>query len=301
MQPRGCQAPDRVTLAPPRSARTAESTRPPRRGKHIPSLPEGRAVGAPRRVAGRAWTGAGAAGTLAAGRGEGREGAMTEAEWLACADPQPMLESLRGKGSDRKLYLFASACCRRARRLLNDPRSRRAVEAAELFADGLIGEEERWRAASEAEDAEGPDNPGWAGPYYVACDTFDAETAAYYARAGLSPGAPESGINAVRPDEPAVVAEARSQCDPLRDLFGNPFRPASSDPAWLTPDVIALALAAYDQRTLPSGTLGPARLALLADALEEAGCDNADLLAHLRGEGPHVGGCWAVDLAMGRG
>jgi hypothetical protein len=86
----------------------------------------------------------------------------------------------------------------------------------------------------------------------------------------------------------------------VRDVFGNPFRAASLDPAWLTPDVLSLAQAAYEERTLPAGTLDPARLALLADALEDAGCGDADILSHLRGEGPHVRGCWAVDLCLGR-
>jgi hypothetical protein len=226
---------------------------------------------------------------------------MTEAEWLACTDPDVMLGYLGRAVGDRKLSLFACACCRRTWQLLNDPRSRGAVEAAELFADGLIGEEELRDAASEAEDADGPDNPGWAGAYYVACDTFDAQTAAYYARAGLSPGARESGINAVRPDEPELVAEARPQCDLVRDLFGNPFRAVPVDPAWLNADVRALAQAAYEERALPAGTLEPERLALLADALEDAGCASADLLGHLRSEGPHVRACWAVDLVLGKG
>jgi hypothetical protein len=72
------------------------------------------------------------------------------------------------------------------------------------------------------------------------------------------------------------------------------------DPAWRTPKVASLAEAAYEQRLLPSGELDPARLAVLADALEEVGA-GGDLLAHLRSRGPHVRGCWAVDLATGRG
>jgi hypothetical protein len=62
----------------------------------------------------------------------------------------------------------------------------------------------------------------------------------------------------------------------------------------------ALATAASDNRILPAGTLEPARLAVLADALEEAGCDNADILNHLRNSGPHVRGCWAVDGCLTR-
>jgi hypothetical protein len=83
-------------------------------------------------------------------------------------------------------------------------------------------------------------------------------------------------------------------------VVGNPFRPVTLSPGWRAPQVLALAQAAYEQRELPAGTLDLARLAILADALEEAGCDQADLLAHPRGPGPHVRGCWAVDLLLGK-
>lgn len=69
-------------------------------------------------------------------------------------------------------------------------------------------------------------------------------------------------------------------------------------PSWLTPTVKALAEAAYEQR-LNNGTLDPDRLLVLADALEDAGCTDAEILQHLRGPGPHVGGCWVIDLLRG--
>src|SRR5262249_50592744 len=80
--------------------------------------------------------------------------AVTQAEWDGCADPQPMLDFLRGKASDRKLRLFAAACCRQVWHLLTDERSRRGVEVAERHSDGLAGEETRlavWRDASTAQ------------------------------------------------------------------------------------------------------------------------------------------------------
>jgi hypothetical protein len=84
------------------------------------------------------------------------------------------------------------------------------------------------------------------------------------------------------------------------DIFGNPFRPVLVDPKCLTPTVTSLATAAYEERSLPSGELEPARLAVLADALEEAGCQDPSILAHLRSPGPHVRGCWPLDLILGR-
>ena len=86
----------------------------------------------------------------------------------------------------------------------------------------------------------------------------------------------------------------------VRDIFGNPFCPVSFDPAWRNSTVTALATAAYEERLLPSGHLEGDRLAILADALEDVGCDNADILSHLRGPGPHVRGCFVIDLLLGK-
>jgi hypothetical protein len=79
----------------------------------------------------------------------------------------------------------------------------------------------------------------------------------------------------------------------LLDVFGNPFRPVAVDPAWRTPDVITLAEGIYADRASD-------RMPILADALQDAGCDNEDVLSHCRGGGPHVRGCWVVDLVLGK-
>ncbi len=221
---------------------------------------------------------------------------MTETEWLVCTDPDAMLRQLGRTASERKLRLFACACCRRNWHLLTDPRSQRAVEAAEAYADDRIDEDELRDAAFEAEDAGSPDNPGWAGPYYAACDTFDAETAAFYARVGLSPIARESGINAVPADAPELVAEARAQCELLREIFGNPFRPptlADTVRAWNEGKVAQLALAIDEDR-------GFDRMPILADALTEAGCTDAAILEHCRAVHTHVRGCWIIDLLLSK-
>ncbi len=79
----------------------------------------------------------------------------------------------------------------------------------------------------------------------------------------------------------------------IRDIFGNPFRPVAFDPSWRTSTALAIAQGIYDDRAFD-------RLPILADALQDAGCENADLLNHLRSEGPHVKGCWALDLVLGK-
>jgi hypothetical protein len=95
--------------------------------------------------------------------------------------------------------------------------------------------------------------------------------------------------------------ECAAQAALLRDILGNPFRPVTVSPAWRAPPAVALARAAYDRRGLPSGALDTTRLAVLADALEEAGCDQADLLTYLRGPVPHARGRWVVGLILGKG
>jgi hypothetical protein len=92
-----------------------------------------------------------------------------------------------------------------------------------------------------------------------------------------------------------------SQCRLLQDRFGPlPFRAVSFETGWRTPAVLSLAQAAYEQRSLPSGHLDSTCLSVLADALDEAGCTDEAVLSHLRAPGPHVRGCWAVDLPLGK-
>src|SRR5262249_6154750 len=106
----------------------------------------------------------------------------------------------------------------------------------------------------------------------------------------------------VKVDTPEATSEAEemAQCLLVRDVFQSPFRPITLNPAWLTPTVTSLASAAYEQRLLPSGHLEPERLAVLADALADAGCQEASIFQHLRSPGPHVRGCWVVDLLLNK-
>jgi hypothetical protein len=215
---------------------------------------------------------------------------MDEREWLACVDPRRMLEFLWGKVSDRKLRLFACAYCTAVRATEHlGPGS--AVAVAERYADGLAGNQD---LASERRGHPFPDNYSeWVlapSAYEGAWRPVDWLTEALH----LMKIDSDALCHCPMPLDEVVERSVLF----LRDVFGNPFRSVALDPCWRTPTVLALAQAAYDNRTLPAGTLDPDRLAVLADALEEAGCTDAEMLGHLRGPGPHVRGCWPVDLLL---
>jgi hypothetical protein len=114
----------------------------------------------------------------------------------------------------------------------------------------------------------------------------------------------DAATAALNVSESVAEVEEVGQCDLLRDIVGNPFRvPPPIDRAWLCWNdgtIPRLALASYEERSLPAGVLDTVRLSVLADALEDAGCADADLLGHLRGSGPHVRGCFALDAVLGK-
>ena len=278
---------------------------------------------------------------------------MTEPEWLNCTDPAVMLEWLRNPTnnprpycnkegqpfpSDRKLRLFACACCRRIWHLLTDERSQRVVEAAERYADALITKDElaaareaawgaAWAAAREAAWAAARE-AAW-GAARDAAWTAAREAARTAAREAARTAAREAARTAAR------EAEQKGQAALFRDIFGNPFDQrfrvrwgqvhehaqgaAPRVPRWLTWHdgiVVKLAQAAYQERAdhecqrcqgmgltprseggywdshcsgcggsgrISDGTLDADRLAVIADALEEAGCTDEAILRHLRG------------------
>ncbi len=212
---------------------------------------------------------------------------MTEQQWLSSSDPAKMLEWLcrwpntpepaRRAYSDRKLRLLACACLRQVWYCVG-PDSRLILAEVE---EGVDGPRPLSRAAMDA-----------------------GAQAATYMEAALGHGA-----------APAVLA------DLLRDIFGNPFQPLAfgcpdcltvvdvTDEAcpscgrgpdcgaflhWQDGAVVKLAQAVYDKSDWGS-------LPILADALEEAGCESEGLLGHLRGPGPHARGCTAIDFLLGKG
>jgi hypothetical protein len=251
---------------------------------------------------------------------------MTEDEWLVCTDPGPMLESLYGKGSPRKMRLAAVGFCRRVAHLLpTDERCRLAMEVAESYADRQVRRRELAAAHTGVEavskhtlesncrlmaGALAANAIYWATHptmrHYPGWAAEAARKAVGWA--GFPPAAAAFGGDLFRPPssrEASKAAEGIAQAILLRCIFDNPFRPLSPlSPSlldWHGGAAVQLARAIYEERSLPSGHLDAGRLAVLADMLEEAGATDAQLLSHLRSPGPHVRGCVAVDAVLGRG
>jgi hypothetical protein len=246
---------------------------------------------------------------------------LTEAEWNRCTSPEDMLQFVRatGKASDRKLRLFAVACCRRVWDLIRPEACRQGLETAERFAEGLAGPQQLGAAYAAADEAF----------FYLRMDTAYSEDAAYAAaQAAARPLAVDEVCRAVAtataysagsarsrvagvPGEAAAYEQAEAAADAmlarlLRCMFGPlAFRPVALAPAllaWHDGTLGRLAQAAYEYRNVPQGTLDNGRLAVLADALEEAGLDNQEVLRHLREQGKeHYRGCWCVDLVLNKG
>ena len=238
---------------------------------------------------------------------------MNEALWLRCPDPTPLLDYLEGRATERRLRLFACACARRFwGHLRRDRRGREAgepaerfacreaIETAERFADGLATVDEL-AAAHEAAMLSQITAPTFDEPAYRAAAAAAAEavteavqgvmeTSLHMARREAAySGVP--GLDEQHAVLRAALVETIDQAHLIRHVFGNPFRPVRVDPAWLRWGdgcVEKMIRVVYEERRFTD-------LPLVADALEDASCEAADLLAHLRASIPHSRGCWAVD------
>jgi hypothetical protein len=255
---------------------------------------------------------------------------VTEAEWLACDEPETLLERSGFGNSARKSRLLAVACCRRIWDQFVDDRSRRAVEVAERYADGVATDSELIGAQIEAMQVIAElvplvGNPGVriedAADTASDADPFRAASAVPWmssmgrrtenARLGRGPQHSYTPIAIERRNglsalfrgkwkisllhEPVSTGvDGTVLCGLIRDVFGNPFRSVIFSPEWRTDTTLSLTLQMYDTREFSA-------MPILADALQDAGCDNADILDHCRGPGPHVRGCWVVDLVLGKG
>lgn len=232
-----------------------------------------------------------------------RSDAVTECEWLGYTDPTPMLKFVRGKASDRKLRLFACTCARRVWRRTGEASLPEEIGASERCAEGETSKEEL-RAIRSRLGSRGRYSAAWAANNALHAVLEEgardaAELAVVYAAdfvhffTAEQKGSTDSGV---REEAVAREAELLELTAGVHDIFGNPFRPARIDPAWLAWNagtVVGIAQAIYDDRAFD-------QIPILADALEEAGCDNVTVLDHLRSPGPHVRGCWVVDLVLGK-
>jgi hypothetical protein len=213
---------------------------------------------------------------------------MTEAEWRDADDPQAMWDFAADIVSDRKARLLVVALCRSLWPLLPHPLSRAAVEVAERFADGEASEDERVEACLAANRVEVV-NASPQGPEYVEAIQAVVHAAMMshhlYIGFGAALSALRVGVN---------EAAQRTAADVIRDVFGSPFRTPLLRPAWRTDTALSLARVMYETRDF-------AAMPILADALQDAGSEHADILDHCRDpKGVHVRGCWVVDLVLGK-
>jgi hypothetical protein len=207
-----------------------------------------------------------------------------------------MLEFLRNRASERKLRLFMIACPRLLWERVPPGEMREAVEAAERCSDGVPWEDELKghcdRLYRLPVDSGRSTEPNWfkdrspekLGVYFTVLKTTGAGC-------GVLSIVPMLARSAGGPYILTLIG-AR-QPDLLRDIFGSPYRPLDPDPTWHIPPVVDLARTMYESRDF-------SRMPALAGALQDAGCNNPDVLAHCRSGGPHVRGCWVVDLLLGK-
>jgi hypothetical protein len=212
---------------------------------------------------------------------------MTEPEWLDATDWIDLLPRVRWKkNKNRKLRLFSAACCRRIAHLFEDPRADEALRVSEQFADDETSGEQLREAQTEvliavreAVAEHGPHTLAWAR------DAVWRTTR----RKSVWEGAESCQRALNHPPE-----ELTAQVALFRDIFGNPFRRMELNPSWLTSDVTALAAGIYADRAFD-------RMPILADALQDGGCDDELVLAHCRDTDQiHVRGCWVVDVILGK-
>jgi hypothetical protein len=199
-----------------------------------------------------------------------------------------MLDFLGNRPSLRKLRLFLCACCRRQWEHLRKE-ARKSLEAGEAFADGVI----------TAEALAAARGPRYGGVRADNCASYAAESNRVFRRkfrGGLYSAVwSASWPDWVYGDKPECqAAERAAQAESLRDVVGNPFRTVKFDKQWRTDTAVPLAKQMYDAREFSA-------MPILADALQDAGCDSEEVLNHCRdASAAHVRGCWVADLVLGR-
>jgi len=234
---------------------------------------------------------------------------MTEADWQASGKPDEMLHFLWQRGSrrsspsGRKLRLFVCGCCRLAWDLITAPDVRLAVEVAELFADGQasteqrdadslplhirLHQERRRDATAHLAVLAGVENKHLRGAAVQAASLVRLRATAALESAPRP--RPRGKWKRCKAEQRALI------CNLVREIFGNPFRATAPIPPevlnWSNGTVRRIAVGIYEERAFED-------LPILADALEEAGCSDVEIIDHLRGPGPHVRGCFALDRVL---
>jgi hypothetical protein len=217
-----------------------------------------------------------------------------------------MLEFLHGKLGDRELRLFALACMHLNLHRIFWEHHRQAVAVMERFIDGQASAEDYQEMKAlfpEPDQRELRFHPPHSGER--ACEALFLNDAWAAADSVISPVLLDALVefHAQHKDDPGYdfardgdnhrCAVLTMQASALRDIVGNPFHPPTIEEAWRTATVTSLAHAIYADHAFD-------RMPILGDALEDAGCTDADVLAHCRQPGPHVRGCWVVDLMLGK-
>ncbi|WP_246523279.1 hypothetical protein [Gemmata palustris] len=224
---------------------------------------------------------------------------MTEAEWLACEDAEEMYFQVAKLpwGSPRRLDHFCVACASLVLSLIEDEDARRPFEWLEEHPgqrprpDGGAHVRELFRGPARAlYDAHHRREQGISGAAIHVAYDFWADWYEY-----AFPNLGEYFTDSNAPYRGALRDNPRTFLPiAIRDIFGNPFRPVAFSPSWRTSTAVALASQMYESREFSA-------MPILADALQDAGCDSADVLSHCRAAGaPHVRGCWVVDLVLGK-
>jgi hypothetical protein len=240
---------------------------------------------------------------------------MTDKEWMTCEETHDMLQCVlnehaanRRKVGRRKLRLFACASCRLFCDEMTDPRSLAAIEYMERFTDGeadvakMADVQDAAHAALRNIDSRPPPN----GIKRTEMSGMLAAEAAFwlvdkranwcvYAALKTSAGLSDNSRHHFNADRDQKWAEQlRTMCHLLREIFGNPFHSVVFKKSWWTDTVLSLARQMYDSREFSA-------IAILADALQDAGCDNDDILTHCRDANQvHIRGCWVLDLILGK-
>lgn len=223
----------------------------------------------------------------------------TETEWLSCTDPGQV--SVIRRGSMRQRRLIGAAIIRRPAVWAMLPEASRHLVC---LMDGGYDWGSRWgtHADREMDQAVRAAGRAWrdhletdqAMPAHAALDLATSHRCSGVSGTCSWGVASASASGSPRRAE-AEAAERVEHMVCVRCVLGNPFRRPRAGRWRRDATVLSLARATYDNRSLPAGHLDPVRLAVLADALEDAGCRDEHALGHLRGPGPHWRGCYVLD------